>query len=133
VVAQRLVKKLCESCKEVGGISDEERKLLEPYTDTVPSEVAHPVGCQRCKGSGYYGRAGIFEVVDFDPRICQMIRDNVSVAEIRSCLGTRERGLISSHGIQKITELVVAPADVYEQVLSHEVGDSEALQSQEIA
>jgi type II secretory ATPase GspE/PulE/Tfp pilus assembly ATPase PilB-like protein/CheY-like chemotaxis protein len=122
VVAQRLLKRLCTECKWVRPISPEESALLEPFTDNPPTEVANPVGCSYCKGTGYRGQEGVFEVLGVGPRMAAMIRDDKPISEIRDF--SRERGdlLVSDHGIEKIRELVLPVQDVYREVLLEERG-----------
>ena len=56
IVAQRLLKKLCEHCKRVEPIEKSEVKILSPFTQDIPEQVAWPVGCPECNSTGYYGR-----------------------------------------------------------------------------
>ncbi len=121
VVAQRLLKKLCPHCKQIVQISQEEIDILSPFTDEIPSQVAHPVGCPKCNNTGYYGREGIYEIIKLDPEISEMVRSSMSIAEIRSFI--RERGdfLISYHAVEKVKELLFSPKDVYETVLVEEL------------
>ncbi len=71
VVAQRLARKLCSSCK---------RRTIIPaqvlrengYKALVDLEAYEPVGCRRCGGSGYRGRVGLYEVMDVSPEIQQL-------------------------------------------------------------
>jgi type II secretory ATPase GspE/PulE/Tfp pilus assembly ATPase PilB-like protein/CheY-like chemotaxis protein len=120
IVAQRLLKRLCSECKEVRPISSEESALLEPFTDDPPPEVAHPVGCSYCKGTGYRGQEGVFEVIGVGPRMAGLIRDGSPISELRDF--ARERGdlLVGDHGIEKIRELVLPVQDVYRGVLLEE-------------
>ena len=117
VVAQKLLKKLCPHCKKIEPISEKEIEMLTQFTDKIPSEVAHRVGCSKCHDSGYYGRVGVQEVFEFDPEIAEMVRSGAAVAEIRSF--SRERGdfQIGNHAVDKVKELLVSPEDAYEKVL----------------
>ncbi len=117
VVAQKLLKKLCPHCKKIEPISEEEIEMLSQFTDDIPSEVAHPVGCSKCHNTGYYGREGVQEILEFDPEIAEMVRSGATVAEIRSF--ARERGdfQIGNHAVDKVKELIVSPEDAYEKVL----------------
>ncbi len=124
IVAQRLVKKLCPYCKEKVATSPEEAAMLSPFTDAVPAEVAHPVGCLKCSNSGYHGREGIFEVLTFDNTIREMVRSEQPVSAIRQALRMRGEVLISHHAVEKIRNLVCSPGNVYEKVLVEET-DSE--------
>jgi len=120
VVAQRLLKKLCPHCKEIVPISGEEVDMLSPFTDVVPSQVAHPVGCWRCNNTGYYGREGIYEIMEFDPEIAEMVRSDTPISEIRGYVRKKEGYLISHHAAEKVVEFLLSPKDVYEKVLVEE-------------
>lgn len=120
VVAQRLLKKLCPHCKKIVSISREDKEMLSSFTDEIPLKVAHPVGCPKCNNTGYHGREGIYEILNFDAEISEMVRSNIPISEIRSF--TRKRGdhLISHHALEKVKNLIFSPRDVYEQVLVEE-------------
>ncbi|MBW1855927.1 MAG: Flp pilus assembly complex ATPase component TadA, partial [Deltaproteobacteria bacterium] len=121
VVAQKLMKKLCPHCKKIMPITKEETDMLSPFTDGIPSQVAHPVGCGKCNNSGYYGREGIYEVLEFDPEISEMVRSNIPISEIRSFARKRGDYLISNHAAEKVKNLIFTPKDVYENVLVDDV------------
>jgi type IV pilus assembly protein PilB len=121
VVAQRLVKKLCPHCKQITQISPEERDMLAPFMDAVPAQVAHPVGCAKCNNTGYFGREGVYEIIQFDQVISEMARSGAPIAEIRNAIRDRGDFLMSSHAVKKVKDLLFAPKDVYEQVLVEEL------------
>ena len=121
IVAQKLMKKLCPYCKKIVPISKEETDMLTPFTDDIPSQVAHPVGCVKCDNIGYYGREGIYEILEFDPEISEMIRSNTPISEIRSFARKRGDYLISNHAVDKVKGLIFTPNDVYENVLVEDV------------
>ncbi len=54
ILAQRLVRTLCSSCKTVGPASDKDKQLFESYGITV-TELAQPVGCPKCGNTGFKG------------------------------------------------------------------------------
>jgi type IV pilus assembly protein PilB len=120
IVSQRLLKKLCPNCKEIVPISDEEAKILAPYTDELPLQVAHPVGCPKCNESGYIGREGIYEIISFEPEIVEMVRNNRSIVEIREYVAKIGVKLISHHAVEKVKQLLFSPRVVYEKVLVEE-------------
>lgn len=117
VVAQRLLKKLCPHCRKIKPISNEEIDMLSPFTDVIPSQVAHPVGCPKCNNTGYYGREGVYEILEFDPEISEMVRSNIPISEIRSFAQKRGDYLVSHHAVEKAGKLIFNPKDVYENVL----------------
>jgi len=120
VVAQRVLKRLCPDCKEVRPISKKEAAFLQPFTEDVPEAVAHPTGCSSCKGTGFRGQVGVFEVVPVGPRMSQLIRDGRPIAELREFAQARGDLLVSDHGIRKIRELTVTVEDVYREILLEE-------------
>jgi type II secretory ATPase GspE/PulE/Tfp pilus assembly ATPase PilB-like protein len=76
IVGQRLVRQLCPDCKEpapAGRAGD----FIGIAADTI---VAAPRGCDRCLGSGYWGRSGIFELVAFDLELRETIDRDASPA-----------------------------------------------------
>jgi type II secretory ATPase GspE/PulE/Tfp pilus assembly ATPase PilB-like protein/DNA-binding response OmpR family regulator len=121
VVAQRILKKLCPHCKKITQISPEERAMLAPFTDKIPSQVAHPVGCAKCNNTGYFGREGVYEIIQFDHVISEMARSGAPIAEIRNALRDRGDFLMSTHAVKKVKDLLFSPKDVYEQVLVEEL------------
>lgn len=127
IVAQRLIKRLCAECRKVRPISAEERAWLEPFTANVPHEVAEPAGCLACHNTGYRGREGVFEVLEFDPVVTREVRARTSVADIRRMLRQRGDVLADAHGIEKVRNFVFSARDVYEHVLIEErAGDGAA-------
>ncbi|MFH1766296.1 MAG: ATPase, T2SS/T4P/T4SS family [Gemmatimonadota bacterium] len=130
VVAQRLLRRLCPDCREVRPISPDEVALLEAFTTDIPTAVAHPVGCSSCRGTGYRGQEGVFEVIPVGLRMSELIRDGRPIAELRDFARARGDLMVGDHGIQKIRELIFPVEDVYRQVLLEESalvfeGDSE--------
>jgi len=117
VVAQKLLKKLCPHCKKIEPISEKEIEMLTQFTDKIPSEVAHRVGCSKCHDTGYYGRVGVQEVFEFDSEIAELVRSGATVAEIRSFAGKRGDFQIGNHAVDKVKEFLVSPKDAYEKVL----------------
>ncbi len=122
IVAQRLLKKLCPHCREIVPISEEETKMLSSFITEIPQKVAHPVGCLKCNNTGYYGREGVYEIINFDPELSEMVRSNVPISEMRSFAYKRGDYLISHHALEKLKNFVFPPKDVYERILVEEVG-----------
>jgi general secretion pathway protein E len=120
VVAQRVLKKLCPDCKGVRPIPPEERDLLKPFTADFPQAVAHPGGCSACKGTGYRGQEGVFEVIPVGPRMAELIGEGRPISEIREYAEARGDLLMGAHAIRKIRELKFPVKDVYREVLLEE-------------
>ncbi len=84
IIAQRLVRRLCPNCKKERelqpyeadylNLSEEERKTQKVYD---------AVGCQRCNGKGYYGRIGVYEILEVTPNIRNLIAARASTNTLR--------------------------------------------------
>ncbi len=85
VLAQRLVRVICERCKEPDGMH------ASPDGDAVAGWRG--AGCQECQGTGFTGRVGIFELMELDDEIRRLIMSNADAAEIT--LAARRHGMRS--------------------------------------
>jgi MSHA biogenesis protein MshE len=85
VLAQRLVRRICDSCKKVDALDAACRNWLEGYTGNLdyPSTDAEywtGAGCPNCNNTGYSGRIGIFELLEIDFDLADALRRNDSAA-----------------------------------------------------
>ncbi len=83
LAAQRLVRRLCPSCRREDVASESDSMLLGGAIK-AGEPVWRAVGCEDCGGDGYRGRAGLYEVVPVDERFQAMIHDGASEAEIEA-------------------------------------------------
>ncbi len=73
IIAQRLVRKLCEHCREAYQIGDLERNLLGLKVTDKQQRIYRAVGCPKCDGQGYRGRMSLIEVLKFDPDMDELV------------------------------------------------------------
>jgi len=73
VVSVRLVRKICEKCKEEITPTQEQLEILPP--DMVSGVFYHGRGCDACQNLGYFGRTGVFEIIEIDDEIRANIYD----------------------------------------------------------
>jgi type IV pilus assembly protein PilB len=101
ILAQRLVRKICQHCREEFTPSDEMRDFLTlqgcPADKTFIGK-----GCDRCRKTGYSGRLGIYEMLVMDDSLRDMVTRNPDVNHLRKLC--RERGLttLREDGFQKV-------------------------------
>jgi len=102
VMAQRLVRVLCQSCKVQVTPSESERRLLNLPPEVHP-DIYHARGCDDCSGTGYRGRTGIYEMVVVDDDIRGMIHEGASeqVLEHHARLSSPS---IRDDGVRKVLE-----------------------------
>lgn len=81
IIAQRLIRKLCIHCKEEYIASDYEKEILgvPKYQDLT---LYRKVGCNRCSNTGYKGRVGIYEVMEINGEIRDLINADKPLEEI---------------------------------------------------
>jgi type II secretion system protein E len=120
IMAQRLVRKLCNNCKEPTELSEYEARSLN--LDSAQLSKATPmraVGCEKCRGKGFRGRMGIFEIFVADDEIRQMINRNATTLQLRH--RTRELGMrtLREDGIRKVLSGLTTP----EEVISSTMGE----------
>jgi len=81
VLAQRLLRLLCPSCKEPYIATSSDCRILGVDPATAPT-LYLPSGCDKCRQSGYRGRSGIFELVVVDPTMQTMIHEGKGEQEL---------------------------------------------------
>ena len=112
IVAQRLVRKICPHCKIPRTLSREECDYLQlPKKNNT---VWEGEGCKDCRGTGYKGRSGLFEVLDMNERMKSLITASVELSHVVAA--ARQEGLTSLReiAINKMLEGVTT----YEEVIS---------------
>ncbi len=84
IIAQRLVRQICDDCKIESKATDEDIKIFSKVMGRAPKQTFQGKGCATCKNSGYKGRIGIFEVLPVSAEIRDFVRDKVSEHELRN-------------------------------------------------
>ena len=121
IMAQRLVRKICEKCKEPYQPQEAELRLLGPAAKQLASaQLFHGKGCADCQFTGYRGRLGIYEIFQIDDQVRNLIFEQVSSTELR--IKARELGMrtLREDGLRK----VVAGITTLEEVLRVTMGDN---------
>ncbi len=81
IIAQRLIRKLCVECKEEYEASDYEKEILGIEKDKSLN-LYRKVGCNKCNNTGYKGRVGIYEIMQINKEIRELINRDASVEDI---------------------------------------------------
>ncbi|NKB32942.1 MAG: secretion system protein E [Pseudomonadales bacterium] len=82
IIAQRLVRRLCESCKEAQEVGELERKLLAIDDAVEQVKIYKAVGCKVCDHAGYKGRTSIVEIMKISDYLKKLISQNTSAHEL---------------------------------------------------
>lgn len=104
VLAQRLVRVICAECKESYEISGIERSYFSDssFAAGQPAVLYRGRGCQSCRGSGYSGRTGLYELLSVDNQTRQMISDKVGAQVIKNHAAAKGMRTIYMDGLNKV-------------------------------
>jgi type II secretory ATPase GspE/PulE/Tfp pilus assembly ATPase PilB-like protein len=109
VLAQRLVRRVCQSCRITDHATPEERAFLSP-PDTP--QVIRSNGCDKCHGSGFLGRIGIFELFVITERVRQLIVGKASASVLRAAAAKDGMRGLREDGAAKVREGSTTVAEV---------------------
>ncbi|PTX93286.1 type II secretion system protein E [Spartobacteria bacterium LR76] len=121
-LAQRLVRRLCPNCKQPTELTEYEARTLRIDSGQLTgSSVMKPHGCESCRGKGYKGRRGIFELFQIDDEVRHMIINNATTVQLRA--RARELGMrtLREDGIRK----VLSGMTTAEEVITTTMTDSD--------
>ena len=115
-MAQRLVRAICENCKESYTPTEREIKMLTGLASgtsaAIPETMFHGAGCDKCGRTGYKGRKGIFEIFKVDDTIQRLIFDHAPATLLRQ--RAREMGMrtLREDGMLKVASGMTSLAEV---------------------
>ena len=117
--AQRLVRRLCKECKEP---YDVDAFTAEKFGLAAGEPLFRPKGCDNCRGTGYRGRLGIFEVVRITPLLARLILERTPLPKMREAARGEGMKLLFDSGLAKAREGLTS----LEAVLSVAMSDDDA-------
>jgi type II secretory ATPase GspE/PulE/Tfp pilus assembly ATPase PilB-like protein len=113
VVAQRLVRKICDRCKEPIQLSEQALRRLSIDPEKAKTAVFyHGRGCNNCGGMGYRGRLPIFEFLPIDHQISEKIIAGESESQIRALARQKGYGGLLESGVSKIWQGLTTAEEV---------------------
>lgn len=83
IIAQRLVRRLCPECKKEDEATASEKEILGVDVNK-PLKVYRPCGCDKCNGTGYKGRIGVYEIMTVTETLRELISKGASAEEIKA-------------------------------------------------
>jgi general secretion pathway protein E len=115
VVAQRLVRQLCERCKTTRVLTDadfSEDPRLEAFGFRSGEAIHEPCGCERCGGTGYRGRLGVFEVLELTNELRELIGEKTDGLKIDELAIRGGMTTMLDDGIAKCRAGLTSPAEI---------------------
>ncbi|MBI4437996.1 type II/IV secretion system protein [Candidatus Uhrbacteria bacterium] len=116
IIGQRLVRRVCDACKEAAALTDRERAFVKKVVSEIPpasGEILKPEaewaffkgkGCPVCNGSGYKGRVGMYEILTMSEQIKGSLSEKMSEYDVREL--AKQQGMITMQqdGILKVLD-----------------------------
>ncbi len=124
VVAQRLVREICQKCRTSTEVSKDHRHLIDnsPFIGKTLAKLGYKdlkglrfykgTGCPICANTGYSGRIGIFEVLEMDEEIKQAVLDNASSDEIAAIARKNGMTTMMEDGLDKVVKGITTLEEV---------------------
>ena len=125
VISTRLVRKICDACKEPYAVKELDK--LDTYTrnliehHTTPSNFQKGRGCDKCGNTGYLGRTGVFEVVYFDEEIKTCIIEYKLPSYIAELIRRKKGRAIRDAAMEKVFQGITTVEEV-SRVLGTQIG-----------
>lgn len=113
VIAQRLVRRLCDVCKVKGPLDKSVVQLLGvPLKGTEPKEVYQPKGCDECLHTGFRGRLPIFEIMSISPTLARLITNRADTRVIQKQAQEDGMTLLAEDGWRKVLQGLTTAEEV---------------------
>ena len=119
IMAQRLVRKLCNDCKVPSALSDKELRALRiDATQAMEASIMGPVGCNRCRKAGFRGRLAIIEILKMEDDVRAMVNQELTTPQLRK--RARELGMrtLREDGVRKVLAGMTTAEEVVEATMS---------------
>jgi type II secretory ATPase GspE/PulE/Tfp pilus assembly ATPase PilB-like protein len=111
VLAQRLVRRICEGCKEATRLTQDQERALLSHGSRLEGVWAGK-GCSECRGTGYRGRTGIYELLIMDEELRGAVQHNASAGHLEAMGLERGMRLLKDDGLRLIATGVTTPDEV---------------------
>ena len=103
VIAQRLVRKLCPHCRRQRPASAEEKRILK-RSAAEEVDIYEPAGCELCNQTGYFGRKGVFEIMEITDEIRDLITENGTTEELEAAAKRAGMRTLRDNGIRYVLD-----------------------------
>jgi general secretion pathway protein E len=118
VVAQRMVRRICTSCRVPYQLSAEEKAAYSEDLEQPPREFYKGTGCNLCVDTGFQGRTGLFEFLIMGDKIRMMLRSGASPSEIKAQAIAEGMVTMKHDGMLKVKEGITTVNEVLRSVFT---------------
>jgi general secretion pathway protein E len=113
IMAQRLVRTLCTSCKAPEPIEQSEwDALVGTFKLPKPAHIYKPVGCLECRNTGFRGRSGIYEMLTMTPALRKLITPETDLAKLTKLAHQEGMQPLIINGAEKVAAGITTIAEL---------------------
>ncbi|NIA06116.1 MAG: hypothetical protein GWP14_00505 [Actinobacteria bacterium] len=123
IVAQKLLRRLCPSCREAYPPDaqllkrlnlpvDKIKQFYRPPSKPLVNEKGKPIICSTCGGTGYFGRVGAFEILMITDEIRDLIRQDAGISQIRSACRKKRMLYLQEQALRRVIEGLTSISEV---------------------
>jgi len=128
VVAQRLLRRLCVNCREPVAPSSRDIQVVAEFTDgQMPDVWYRPGKCQLCNETGFRGRIGVYELLEFSDAVREAVVARASHAELRDLAISEGMKTMQMQAFTLVTDGITTVDEVLRSVYAPGVEDKEQL------
>ena len=122
IVAQRLVRRICTSCKTQFEPNETQLMELQLTPDDVKGKkFYYGRGCSNCNGTGYKGRIGIFEIMVFNDEIRDLVMNQASTSVLRAAGMKAGMRLLRDNGLEAIYDGITSIDEIVKETMMEEI------------
>jgi len=122
-MAQRLVRRLCPSCRKKTQIRSNDLRILTNYLSNLPKsikmpalngslEIYYPQECKACNNTGYRGRVGVYEIFEIDDEMEKVILKSPAISDVQELAVKKGMITLLQDGLLKVLEGVTSMEEV---------------------
>jgi type IV pilus assembly protein PilB len=116
VLAQRLVRRVCNNCKRLVTLNDEVlRELQMEPEDAATGTFYLGAGCVDCSNTGYRGRQGVYEVMPLTPKLRELVLERASANEIKRVAIGEGMLTLRRDGLMKLKKGLTTPEEILKE------------------
>lgn len=116
IVGQRLVRRICPSCKVTYSLTAEQRSFYEESGGPPKDEFVRGEGCNFCSGTGYQGRIGVYELLRITPEIKRLVVGWATQDELRRLAERQGMRSLRDEAINLVSQDVTTVAEVIRSI-----------------
>jgi type II secretory ATPase GspE/PulE/Tfp pilus assembly ATPase PilB-like protein len=112
IISQRIVRRLCRQCRHLAPPSDLDRAFLAEHGVEPPESLYQAAACNHCRGTGWFGRIGVFEVVVADEEFAALIARGATEQELRQHIRGSGVPDLTADALSKVHEGITSVDEV---------------------